>query len=167
MDKQKLTNALIELGQDGKSRSETSRLREVFTEIESLMASGINRKAIVATLRENGFIMGLKSFESAVYRIRKRRRDDKATATGQVTSSFAVKPTLATSTSLEVTANSPSHLPVLVKPAIPTLNRGNMPMKQWLAVLRKETGKKLDEDDPIDEWDYEEEKGDKHDSSCD
>jgi hypothetical protein len=71
MDKERVASALRDLG-SSESRSETARLREVFHDIEAALAAGVSRNAILETLHEQGFKMTLKSFESALYRLRKK-----------------------------------------------------------------------------------------------
>jgi len=83
MENIELANALKVLLRDGKSRSETARLRDVFGDIETAMTAGVSRKAIVGKLKEHGFTMTLKSFESAVYRIRKSQREGQVMVAGQ------------------------------------------------------------------------------------
>ncbi len=72
MSKDSVAEALRALA-DSKSRPETARLREVFDEIEAALASGVSRAAILQTLHDQGFTMTPKSFESALYRVRKQR----------------------------------------------------------------------------------------------
>lgn len=72
MDKTSVAEALRTLA-DSKSRSETSRLREVFAEVEAALSAGVSRSAILETLHEQDFKMTAKSFESALYRLRKQR----------------------------------------------------------------------------------------------
>lgn len=71
MDKERVANALRDLG-NSEGRSETARLREVFPDIEAALAAGVSRISILETLHEQGFKMTLKSFESALYRLRKK-----------------------------------------------------------------------------------------------
>jgi len=78
----------------GDDRPETARLRDIIDDVEEAILKGVKREAIVQTLNERGFKMNLKSFESALYRIRLKRREDKTekkkgevekeTATGNV-----------------------------------------------------------------------------------
>ncbi len=43
------------------------------TEVEAALAIGVSRVAVFDTLKSHGFTMSFKSFESALYRIRKNR----------------------------------------------------------------------------------------------
>ena len=76
MDKNSVAEALRALA-GSESRSETSRLREVFDEVETASSAGVSRTAILETLHEQGFTMTAKSFESALYRLRKQREAGK------------------------------------------------------------------------------------------
>jgi hypothetical protein len=55
----------------GKNRSATARLREIFVEIEAALRSGVRRKDVHQALSESGFEITFESFELAIYRIRK------------------------------------------------------------------------------------------------
>ncbi|MCY1459297.1 hypothetical protein D9M71_767630 [compost metagenome] len=55
-------------------RSETARLRDVFEDVERALQVGVSRKAVLDVLHQDGFTMTAKSFESALYRIRKQRK---------------------------------------------------------------------------------------------
>lgn len=76
MDKNSVAEALRALA-GSESRSETARLREVFDEVETALSAGVSRTAILETLHEQGFTMTAKSFESALYRLRKQREAGK------------------------------------------------------------------------------------------
>lgn len=75
MDKERVAEALRVLGQS-ESRPETARLREIFPDIEAAIASGVSRSSILETLHSHGFKMTPKSFESALYRLRKKATKD-------------------------------------------------------------------------------------------
>ncbi|MFZ4701847.1 MAG: hypothetical protein ACOYMG_17515 [Candidatus Methylumidiphilus sp.] len=151
-------------GTDGKSQ--TQKLLGVIDQIEAALAAGIRRATVLETLRPTlGITMNLNGFQTSLYRIRKRRRQGNAAATGQANAAVVVKPTVTTGTSLVVAANQPSHLPVVAEPAITPLNRGNLTFNEKMAKLKIETAKSLDEDDFIDEWDYENGNEDKHENS--
>lgn len=74
MKKENLVEALKKLETSDENRSETSRLIDVFDNVESALGSGVHRTAVLAALHSQGFKMTLKSFESAIYRIRKKRK---------------------------------------------------------------------------------------------
>ena len=76
MNKNSVAEALRALA-GSESRSETARLREVFDEVETALSAGVSRTAILETLHEQGFTMTAKSFESALYRLRKQREAGK------------------------------------------------------------------------------------------
>lgn len=73
MTKTSVADVLRELAKGDKSRSETARLRDVIDEVEAALAAGVSRSAVLDALHGQGFTMTLKSFESALYRIRKQR----------------------------------------------------------------------------------------------
>ncbi|CAD7742101.1 MULTISPECIES: hypothetical protein [Gammaproteobacteria] len=73
MTKTSVADVLRELAKGDKSRSETARLRDVIDEVEAAIAAGVSRSAVLEALHGQGFTMTLKSFESALYRIRKQR----------------------------------------------------------------------------------------------
>jgi hypothetical protein len=68
-----LRDSLVTLASGTQHRSETARLHDVFDEVEAALQAGVRRKAILETLHANGFTMTLRSFESALARLRKRR----------------------------------------------------------------------------------------------
>lgn len=73
MSKDSVVEALRALATSDDRRSETARLRDVFDEVEGALNAGVSRAAILETLHGQGFTMTAKSFESALYRLRKRR----------------------------------------------------------------------------------------------
>ncbi len=148
--------ALEKLAEGNDGKSQTSKLLGVIDQIEAALAAGVRRATVLETLRATlGITMNLNSFQTCLYRIRKRRRQGKVAVTGQVAAT-EVKPAAATETSL-----------VVAVPATTPLKRGNLTYNEKMAINRIETAKSLDEDDFIDEWDYENGKGDKHENSSD
>jgi len=73
MQKNSVADVLRALATGDKARSETARLRDVVDEVEAALSAGVSRAAILEALHGQGFTMTLKSFESALYRIRKQR----------------------------------------------------------------------------------------------
>ncbi len=73
MTKNSVADVLRALATGDKSRSETARLRDIVDEVEAALAAGVSRAAVLQALNDQGFTMTLKSFESALYRIRKKR----------------------------------------------------------------------------------------------
>ena len=71
MDNDRVASALRDLG-NSESRTEAARLREVFPHVEAALAAGVSRNAILDTLHEQGFKMNLKTFDNAIYRLRKK-----------------------------------------------------------------------------------------------
>jgi hypothetical protein len=74
MDNESLREALVHLASGKEFRSETARLNDVFDEVESALRSGVSRPAILQTLHARGFTMTLYSFQSALARLRSRRK---------------------------------------------------------------------------------------------
>lgn len=73
MEKNDVASVLRALATSDESRSETARLRDIFDEVEAAQRAGVSRAKILEALHAQGFTMTLKSFESALYRIRKSR----------------------------------------------------------------------------------------------
>ncbi len=73
MTKPSVADALRELATGDQNRSETARLRDVIDDVEAALDAGVSRAAVLEALHTQGFTMTLKSFESALYRIRKQR----------------------------------------------------------------------------------------------
>jgi hypothetical protein len=73
MQKTSIADALRALATDDTARSETARLRDIIDDIEAALSAGVSRAAVLKTLHDQGFTMTAKSFESALYRIRKQR----------------------------------------------------------------------------------------------
>ena len=63
----------------GKNRSSTSRLREIFDDVEATLRAGVMRKDVYQALLENGFEITFKTFELLIYRIRNERRKQEIT----------------------------------------------------------------------------------------
>lgn len=75
MNTKNVSEALLSLA-NSSNRSDTARLRDVFDAVESALGAGVSRAAVLAELQKQGLAMTPKSFEGAVYRIRKERRQD-------------------------------------------------------------------------------------------
>lgn len=73
MEKNTIESVLHELATGDANRSETARLRDIFDSVEAAQRAGVSRVKILEALHEKGFTMALKSFESALYRIRKQK----------------------------------------------------------------------------------------------
>jgi hypothetical protein len=68
--------ALRVLAKDSANRTKIGRLREIIAEIETAQKAGVHNSKIVETLNEQGFELTLKTFETMLYRIRRRRKQD-------------------------------------------------------------------------------------------
>lgn len=74
MGQSELSKALQELIESGEGRSETNRLAELLEHIEEALRAGVLREAILKALQAQGFKFTLRGFETALYRLRKRRK---------------------------------------------------------------------------------------------
>ena len=74
MAKEGIVEQLNELASDDSKRSNVARLRDIIDVVESTIAAGVTRAEIVKTLSRNGFEMSLGTFNTELYRIRKKRR---------------------------------------------------------------------------------------------
>lgn len=70
-----LSKALRELAKSATARSQTDRLAD------AALAAGVSRAAVLETLRAHGFNFSLRSFDQAMYRLRKRKADSGANTT--------------------------------------------------------------------------------------
>jgi hypothetical protein len=75
MTKDSVSVALRALATGDKSRSGAARLRDIVDEVEAALVAGVSRAAVLDALNTQGFTMTPKSFESALYRIRKKRTE--------------------------------------------------------------------------------------------
>lgn len=83
MTKDRVVDVLRTLAASDKRRSQTARLRDIIDEVEAALAAGVSRATVLDALNENGFAMTPKSFESALYRIRKKQRQATASPAGR------------------------------------------------------------------------------------
>lgn len=79
MEKNDIESVLRQLATSDESRSETARLRDIFDSVEAAQRAGVSRAKILEALHGKGFTLTLKSFESALYRIRKQKAKTPAT----------------------------------------------------------------------------------------
>lgn len=73
MNRTGAVNALRDLAESSDERSQAAKLTTMIDDVEAALAAGVRRTAIVETLAANGLSMTLKNFETALYRIRRRR----------------------------------------------------------------------------------------------
>lgn len=73
MTKSSLANKLTNLAESSQDRSLAARLRDVFPEIEKAMEKGVSRSNILKALQDDGMEISMKTFESALYRMRKAK----------------------------------------------------------------------------------------------
>lgn len=66
--------ALIALASSDNKRSQTAKLRGIIDAVELALNAGVAREVVLQSLNESGLEMNMKSFESALYRLRKERK---------------------------------------------------------------------------------------------
>ncbi len=92
MSKSKITEVMQTLSQGSANRSAIARIREIFGEIEIALQAGVKREAIWEALQNEGYKMPLKTFESAINRIKKERRHKQPKATAVVSQEVITQP---------------------------------------------------------------------------
>lgn len=70
----RLINAIQQDPQSG-DRKNTARLREIFDEVEETLRGPYSHKKVLTALKMRGIEFELRSFESALYRIRRERKE--------------------------------------------------------------------------------------------
>jgi hypothetical protein len=116
-----VADALKKLASEDGSRSKTARLREVLPEIEAAQKAGVRNQKIVETLNAHGFELNLKTFETTLYRIRKKP--------GKETKSTAATPQKGTPK--EGAKNAPTQRP-LEKRALPISRKPEVNLDDYL-----------------------------------
>ena len=119
MEKSSVADVLRALATDDRSRSETARLRDVVDEVEAALSAGVKRQTVLDALNSRGFNMTLRSFESALYRIRKQRRGNPAptrspavvSPTGEPATSAPTPPATEAVGAQPMAAETPEDLP--------------------------------------------------------
>jgi hypothetical protein len=91
MNNKSVSEALLSLA-NSSNRSDTARLRDVFDAVESALGAGVSRATVLAELQKQGLTMTPKSFEGAVYRIRKERRQADGLSAKRPASAVTVEP---------------------------------------------------------------------------
>lgn len=107
MEKNSVADVLRALATDDRSRSETARLRDVIDEVEAALSAGVKRQTVLDALNSRGFNMTLRSFESALYRIRKQRRGNPAPSRSTAAVSQTSEPASATPYAPEAVGTPP------------------------------------------------------------
>jgi hypothetical protein len=102
---------LLEL-RDSRSRSKTSRLREVFVHVEAALSAGSTRQQVLAELNSLGLNMTVATFNTSLQRIR-ARESKKAVTHFIAPATISGRPPLPVASSLEkiTSTASPSHNP--------------------------------------------------------
>lgn len=73
MGKEKIKEVMQALSEGSANRTAIGRIRDIFDDIEIALSAGVKREAIWKALDKEGIKMPLKTFESAIFRIRKER----------------------------------------------------------------------------------------------
>ncbi|WP_339410200.1 hypothetical protein [Pseudomonas sp. EA_35y_Pfl2_R5] len=68
-----INERLDALARDGRRRSKTARLRDVFDKVEAALAAGVRQADVLAELSQAGLDMPIDTFKSALQRIRRER----------------------------------------------------------------------------------------------
>lgn len=76
MDSIKISEQLKKLASNNEKRTKSSQLNDVFNDVENALKSGISRQSIIELLAENGLVISMKSFESTLARLRKKRKKE-------------------------------------------------------------------------------------------
>lgn len=66
--------ALMRLSEEGPWRSETAHLKHLLEEVEAALAVGVKRELVLEVLHKQGFKFSMRGFETALYRLRKRKK---------------------------------------------------------------------------------------------
>ncbi|MFJ3465745.1 hypothetical protein [Achromobacter spanius] len=74
MDKETIAADLRKLVADENKRSKAARLRDVFDEVETTLAAGIPRAAVLEVLNKRGLDMSMATFDSSMARLRAQRK---------------------------------------------------------------------------------------------
>ena len=82
MDRSPAEKALLALAKEDAGRTKTARLREMLDTIEATKRAGVSNARIVETLNAQGFDLTLKTFETTLYRIRKKQTKQTPAALG-------------------------------------------------------------------------------------
>ena len=87
MGNTKILEAMQILSQDKnkENRSAIARLRSNFEAIEIALSNGVKRKAIWEEFKKEGYEIPLKTFESAIYRIKKEGNKHKKLSAAEET----------------------------------------------------------------------------------
>jgi hypothetical protein len=72
MTESSAADVLRQLATGSSGRSDTARLRDLYPTVETALAAGVSHAAILKALHDDGFTLTLKSFQSALYRLRKK-----------------------------------------------------------------------------------------------
>ncbi|RYF34698.1 MAG: hypothetical protein EOO38_29350 [Cytophagaceae bacterium] len=74
MDKKTVSEGLRALALDSQNRSKAALLRDVIDDVETALAAGVTRAAVLAELNTHGLDMSLATFETTLKRLRAKRR---------------------------------------------------------------------------------------------
>ena len=147
MTKNSVADALRELAKTDKNRSGAARLFELIDEVEATLKAGVRRETVLKTLNDNDFKMTLKSFESALYRIRKKRGKLATTTTTSANPLTIEKPVSAK----VVQAPTPAPAPAQAQTETKQTETETKPKATWMSPTeirrrRQENMEKIDRD---------------------
>lgn len=74
MPEQSAADRLRALAKGDQHRPDSARLRDLLADVEAALDAGVSRAAILAELHSAGFTFTQRSFESALYRARKKQK---------------------------------------------------------------------------------------------
>lgn len=74
MNKEKIAADLRQLVADENKRSKAARLRDVFDEVETTLAAGVSRAAVLEVLNKRGLAMSITTFDSTMARLRAQQK---------------------------------------------------------------------------------------------
>lgn len=175
VEKQQAANTLLALAAGAEGRSQSSRLRDLVTEVDAALAAGVRRKTILDMLhRDHGFTMTMSGFEKALRRARQQNPTSEAgqkqANTGLVRAILPehlleVKPAVQEIGTSVMSAKPSSQPQVERKPAGLSLDGRNITYKQRVKELKIKTLAELDKDEFVDQYLYDEKKGDGHENN--
>lgn len=74
MDSTEISESIRKLAADNTKRTKTAQLNDVLDDVEFALRNGVSRQAILEQLAECGLEMTMRCFESALYKLRKRKK---------------------------------------------------------------------------------------------
>lgn len=72
MSKEEIKKELEKLAKNSENRKNSAKLEEVFDDVEVTLKAGVSRQKVLEVLNANDIKMTLKTFNNALYRLRKK-----------------------------------------------------------------------------------------------